>query len=182
MCWPKNFQRANNPFTKLLFTKLYLFILELNISFLDSSFSSEDDDSSLTPTSKQTKPGDDPSNPKATRSFVSASSSSLGKDYILKKLGKSNSVAKLSGLGNSVSASTPTSKQPPITVNENISKSMIRFKRTLSRSVDELSHYVESKGDHSRNDSGIIRSRESSDTDTTTSNSCSSNSKDKFLK
>ena len=182
MCWPKNFQRANNPFTKLLFTKLYLFILELNISFLDSSFSSEDDDSSLTPTSKQTKPGDDPYDPKATRSFVSASSSSLGKDYILKKLGKSNSVAKLSGLGNSVSASTPTSKQPPITVNENISKSMIRFKRTLSRSVDELSHYVESKGDLSGNDSGITRSRKSSDTDTTTSNSCSSNSKDKFLK
>ena len=182
MCWSKNFQRANNPFTKLLFTKLYLFILELNISFLDSSFSSEDDDSSLTPTSKQTKPGDDPYDPKATRSFVSASSSSLGKDYILKKLGKSNSVAKLSGLGNSVSASTPTSKQPPITVNENISKSMIRFKRTLSRSVDELSHYVESKGDHSGNDSGITRSRESSDTDTITSNSCSSNSKDKFLK
>ena len=88
----------------------------------------------------------------------------------------------MSGLGNPVSASTPASKQPPITVNENISKSMIRFKRTLSRSVDELSHYVESKGDHSRNDSGIIRSRESSDTDTTTSNSCSSNSKDKFLK
>ena len=182
MCWPKHFQRANNPFTKLLFTKLYLFILELNISFLDSSFSSEDDDSSLTPTSKQTKPGDDPYDPKATRSFVSASSSSLGKDYILKKLGKSNSVAKLSGLGNSVSASTPTSKQPPITVNENISKSMIRFKRTLSRSVDELSHYVESKGDHSGNDSGITRPRESSDTDTTTSNFCSSNSKDKFLK
>ena len=182
MCWPKNFQRANNPFTKLLVTKLYLFILELNISFLDSSFSSEDDDSSLTPTSKQTKPGDDPSDPMATRSSVSASSPSLGKDYILKKLGKLNSVAKMSGLGNPVSASTPTSKQPPITVNENISKSMIRFKRTLSRSVDELSHYVESKGDHSGNDSGITRSQESSDTDTTTSNSCSSNSKDKFLK
>ena len=136
----------------------------------------------MTPTSKQTKPGDNPSDPKATRSFVSASSSSLGKDYILKKLGKSNSVAKMSGLGNPVSASTPTSKQPPITVNENICKSMIRFKRTLSRSDDELSHYMERKGDHSGNDSGITRLRESSDNDTTTSNSCSSIGKGKFLK
>ena len=110
MCWPKNFQRANNPFTKLLVTKLYLFILELNISFLDSSFSSEDDDSSLTPTSKQTKPDDDPSDPMATRSSVSASSPSLGKDHVLKKLGKLYSVAKMSGLRNPVSASTPTSK------------------------------------------------------------------------
>ena len=74
-------------------------------------------------------------------------------------------------------ASTPTSKQPFITVNENISKNMIRFKRTLSRSDDALSHYVESKGDHSRNDKGITRSRESSDTDTTTSSG-----KDQFVK
>ena len=44
---------------------------------------------------------------------------------------------------------------------------MIRFKRTLSRSDVELSGYVETNGDHSRNDSGITRSRESSDTDTT---------------
>ena len=44
---------------------------------------------------------------------------------------------------------------------------MIRFKRTLSRSDVELSGYVETNGDHSRNDSEITRSRESSDTDTT---------------
>ena len=142
------------------------------LSFLDSSFSSDDDDSSVKPTSKQSKPCDDPSDSKATISFVSASSSSsssssLGKYYILKKLEKSNLVAKTSYLGNPVSSSTPTSKQPPITVNEKISKSMIRFKRTLSRSDVELSGYVESNGDHSRNDSGITRSRESSDTDTT---------------
>ena len=156
------------------------------LSFLDSSFSSDDDDSSVKPTSKQSKPCDDPSDSKATISFVSASSSSssssssLGKDYILKKFEKSNLVAKTSYLGNPVSFSTSTSKQPPITVNEKISKSMIRFKRTLSRSDVELSGYVESNGDHSRNDSGITRSRESSDTDTTTSNSCSSNRKGKF--
>ena len=68
----------------------------------------------------------------------------------------------------------PTSKQPPISVNENISKSIIRTKRTLNRSDDEneLGNYVESKGDHSRNDTGITRSPESFDTDTTTSNSC----------
>ena len=112
----------------------------------------------------------------------SSSSSSLGKDYILKNLEKSNSVAKTSGLGNPVSVLTPASKQPPISVNENISKSIIRFRRTLTRSDDELSHYVESKGDHSRNDIGITRSPESSDTNTTTSNSCSSNSKGKFCK
>ena len=124
----------------------------------------------MKPKSKQSKPCDDPSDAKATISFVSASSSSsssLGKDYILKKLEKSNLVAKTSYLGNPVSFSTPTSKQPPITVNEKISKSMIRFKRTLSRSDVELSGYVETNGDHSRNDSGITRSRESSDTDTT---------------
>ena len=128
----------------------------------------------MKPTSKQSKLCDDPSDSKATITFVSASSSSsssssssLGKDYILKKLEKSNLVAKTSYLGNPVSSSTPTSKQPPITVNEKISKSMIRFKRTLSRSDVELSGYVESNGDHSRNDSGITRSRESSDTDTT---------------
>ena len=142
------------------------------LSFLDSSFSSDDDDSSVKPTSKQSKPCDDPSDSKATISFVSASSSSsssssLGKYYILKKLEKSNLVAKTSYLGDPVSSSTPTSKQPPITVNEKISKSMITFKRTLSRSDVELSGYVESNGDHSRNDSGITRSRESSDTDTT---------------
>ena len=127
----------------------------------------------MKPTSKQSKLCDDPSDSKATISFVSASSSSssssssLGKDYILKKLEKSNLVAKTSYLGNPVSSSTPTSKQPPITVNEKISKSMIRFKRTLSRSDVELSGYVETNGDHSRNDSGMTRSRESSDTDTT---------------
>ena len=142
----------------------------------------------MKPTSKQSKPCDDPSNSKTTISFVSASSSSssssssLAKDYILKKLEKSNLVAKTSYLGNPVSSSTPTSKQPPITVNEKISKSMIRFKRTLSRSDVELSAYVESNGDHPRNDSGITRSRESSDTDNTTSNSCSSNCKGKFSK
>ena len=156
---------------------------QVNLSFLDSSLSSYDNDSSSKPTSKQAKSCDDPSDSKATRCFVSASSSSsFGKDYILKKVRKSNSVTKTSGFGNPVSSSTPTSKQPPITVNENISKSMIRFKRSLSRSDDEVSHYVESEGDHSRNDSGMIRSRESSDTDTTTSNSCSSNHKTKFLK
>ena len=156
------------------------------LSFLDSSFSSDDDDSSVKPTSKQSKPCDDPSDSKATISFVSASSSSssssLGKYYILKKLEKSNLVAKTSYLGDPVSSSTPTSKQPPITVNEKISKSMIRFKRTLSRSDVELSGYVESNGGHSRNDSWITRSQESSDTDTTTINSCSSNCKGKFLK
>ena len=142
----------------------------------------------MKPTSKQSKPCDDPSDSKATISFVSASSSSssssssLGKDYILKKFEKSNLVAKTSYLGNPVSFSTSTSKQPPITVNEKISKSMIRFKRTLSRSDVELSAYVESNGDHPRNDSGITRSRESSDTDNTTSNSCSSNCKGKFSK
>ena len=155
---------------------------KLNLSFLDSSFSSDGNDSSMKPTPKQAKPGDDPSNSKAIRSFVSASSSSsssssLSKYYILKKIGNSNSVAKTSGLGNPVSASTPTSKKPHITVNENISKNMISFKRTLSRSDDELSHYVESKADHFRNDSGITRSRESSDTDTTTSSG-----KDQFVK
>ena len=157
---------------------------KLNLSFLDSSFSSDGNDSSLKLTPKQAKPGDDPGNSKATRSFVSASSSSssassssLSKDYILKKIGKSNSVSKTSGLGNPVSASTPTNKKLHITVNENISKNMIRFKRTLSRSDDELSHYVESKGHHFRNDSGRIRSRESSDTDTTTNNN-----KDQFVK
>ena len=128
------------------------------LSFLDSSFSSDDDDSSVKPTSKQSKPCDDPSDSKATISFVSASSSSsssssLGKYYILKKLEKSNLVAKTSYLGDPVSSSTPTSKQPPITVNEKISKSMIRFKRTLSKSDVELSGYVESNGGHSRNDS-----------------------------
>ena len=141
----------------------------------------------MKPTSKQFKPCDDPSNSKTTISFASASSSSsssssLGKDYILKKLEKSNLVVKTSYLGNPMSSSTSTSKQPPITVNEKISKSMIRFKRTLSRSDVELSGYVECNGDHSRNDSEITRSRESSDTDTTTSNSCSSNRKGKFLK
>ena len=157
---------------------------QLSLSFLDSSFSSYDNDSSSKPTSKQAKPCDDRSDSKATRCFVSASSSSssLAKDYILKKVRKSNSVTKTSGFGNPVSSSTPTSKQPPITVNEKISKSMIRFKRSLSRSDDEVSHYVESEGDHSRNDSGMIRSRENSDTDTTTSNSCSSNHKANILK
>lgn len=116
------------------------------------------------------------------RSFTSSSSSSLSKDYILKKLGKSNSLAKTSDLRNPLSASMPTAEQTPITVNESIGKSIIRLKRTLIRSDNELSHYVESKGDHSRNDSRITRSPESSDTNTTTSNSCSSNDKGKFLK
>ena len=100
----------------------------------------------------------------------------------MKKLGKSNSIAKTSGLGNPVSALTPTSEQSSITVNENISKSIIRFKRALSRSDDEHSHYVESQGDRSRNDRGITRSPESFETNTTTSSSCSSNVKGKFFK
>ena len=89
----------------------------------------------------------------------------------------------MSGLGNPVSASTPTSKQPFMSVNGYISKSIIRSKRTLNRSDDgnELSHSVENKGDHSRNDSGTTRSPESSGNNTTTSNSCSSNVKSKFF-
>ena len=98
------------------------------------------------------------------------------KGYFLKKLGKSNSVAEACGLGNPVSASMPMSKQPPLSVSKNISKSIIRFKRTLNRSDDknELGNYVESKRDYSRNDTGTTRSPESFDTGTTTSKSCSS--------
>ena len=81
-----------------------------------------------------------------------------------------------------MSALTPTSEQSSITVTENISKSIIRFKRALSRSDDEHSHYVESQGDRSRNDRGITRSPESFETNTTTSSSCSSNVKGKFFK
>ena len=47
-------------------------------------------------------------------------------------------------------------QQLPIAVNENTNKSIGRFKKTLSRSDDELSHYVGSKGDYSKNDSRII--------------------------
>ena len=115
---------------------------KLNLSFLNSSFSADDDDSSLKPTAKQSQSCDDASHSEASRGFVSSSSSSLGKDYILKKLRKS--------MPASMSASMPTSKQGHITVNEDIHKSIIRFKRTLSRSDDELSHYMESKGDDSR--------------------------------
>ena len=49
---------------------------KLYLSFPDSSFSSDDVDSSLKPTAKQAKHFDDPSHWKATRSFVSSSSSS----------------------------------------------------------------------------------------------------------
>ena len=146
---------------------------KLNLSFLNSSFSADDDDSSLKPTAKQFKPCDDANHSKASRGFVSSSpSSSLGKHYILKKLGKS--------MPASMSASVPKTKQAPITVNEDIRKSLIRFKRTLSRSDDKLSHYMESKGGDSKNDIGIARSPQSSFADTKNSWRC--NGKVKFFK
>ena len=145
---------------------------KLNLSFLNSTFLADDDDSSLKPTAKQSKPCDDATHSKASRGFFSSSSSSLGKDYILKKLGKS--------MPASMSVSMPTSKQPPITVNEDIRKSLIRFKRALSRSDDQLSHYMESKGDDSKNDTGIARSPQSSFADTNSSWRC--NGKVTFFK
>ena len=47
-------------------------------------------------------------------------------------------------------------QQLPIAVNENTNKSIGRFKKTLSRSDDELSHYLGGRGDYSKSDSRII--------------------------
>ena len=47
-------------------------------------------------------------------------------------------------------------QQLPIAVNENTNKSIGRFKKNLSRSDDELSHYLGGRGDYSKSDSRII--------------------------